>query len=204
VNKIRFSVIALLCGLLLNNYWLLAPLLGVSSAHLVSSLELAGQPHAELFRGLSVAAGVSVGISAVPFLRITSVRRRLLAQLILVLGLCIVIDGVFAINCEPCTLRALNLSGWIHGIESTVYVIGIVVGTLLCAWWERRVAPLFTKVQIGLLALYLALHSLVLLSLNTNGGLFQRVTLVVETLLLFWIWRFAALPPKDKPLILKR
>jgi hypothetical protein len=101
-----------------------------------------------------------------------------------------------------CTLRNLSPSGWVHGIESTIYVIGIIAATLLTAWWERKSKPLFTKLQLSLLAVYLLLHGLVILSLNVHGGLFQRITLVIETLLLLGVWRFATLPPRVKPLIL--
>jgi hypothetical protein len=193
ISRYRFGQILCLIGLILNNYWLLAPVLGINSSHLVSTLELNGQHDALLFRALSVAAGVFLIAAGIVFA--TSLRRqKIMSWCIVLLGLCVIIDGIFAINCETCNLGSLNTSGWIHGIESTIYVLCIIAATIATALWRLRdpATRLLAKVQFGLLVAYLGLHSMVLLSLNTDGGIFQRITLGVETLLVFWLWLYAA------------
>ena len=183
----RFASALVLCllGLLLNNYWILAPFLGIPSNHLVSVLGMNGEPHAMLFRELSVLAGLSL-IASVAVARRRAKHRQLLTWLLVAIGACIIIDGLFAINCDACTLNRLNFEGWVHGIESVVYVVLILVGTILTIKWRlnRKVALL----QLAFMVIYLAMHAMVLLSLKSGGPELQRVTLGIETILLFLIW----------------
>jgi hypothetical protein len=205
ISRYRFGQILCFIGLALNNYWLLAPLVGIDSSHLVSTLELNGQHDATLFRALSVIAGfflIAAGLVCVSSLR----RQKIMSWCIMILGLCVIVDGLFAINCETCSLSSLNASGWVHGIESAIYVLCIVAATIITALWRlhARATRLLAKAQFGLLVVYLGLHSMVLLSLNTNGGTFQRITLCVETLLVYWLWLYAAKAAPQEDAVLKK
>lgn len=194
MKHIRFPISLGLCvaALLLNNYWVLAPFLGLRSDTLVSTLALAGAPDAMLFRVLSVVAGdLLLGAGVVTLSR--SRRQWFIPFCIMLLGLCIAIDGIFTINCEACTLQSLNASGWVHAIESTIYVIGVIAATIVTAVWRWRSGRIVTALlQLSMLVVYLGMHSLVLLSIDGDGGLFQRVTLGIESLLVFWVWYYAA------------
>ncbi|HSX28745.1 MAG TPA: DUF998 domain-containing protein [Candidatus Saccharimonadales bacterium] len=194
-SRFRWAFMLCLAALIANNYWLLAPELGIPSTHLVSALEVTGQPDAMLFRAISVVAGLLL-VGSVWLARHDNRRQQYLRWIIAVLGVCISIDGIFAINCEDCQLSSLNAIGWVHGIESSIYVLAILLGTFLTMRW--RVNRLIAKLQLGSVVVYLGLHAMVLLSLQSGGAVLQRITLSVETILLLLLWIDMAHMPDKK------
>lgn len=138
----------------LGTSWLLAPSLNhylSDRTTLISQYESAGQPYSLLFRLCDLLAGILLVWAALHYYRHKS--KGFPAVLLLTIGIGMILDPIFTINCHLDGLichEGFSLSSLIHAIESTATGLALFVLSTYDAKTRQRLASIaFVVFQFG-------------------------------------------------------